>query len=697
MKVLLVDDEPDLLEHAKIFLENEVDDLTIETANSPRSALDRFNDDEIDAIVSDYQMPRMDGLEFLETIREEKDSDIPFIIFTGKGREEVAMDALNLGVDRYLQKGGNPKSQYGVLGQAIIQEVEHKEAREEIESLAKYPSENPDPVLRIERNGEVIYSNEAGRALLSKWNIDVGGVVPEKWKGYIENVFESEKSKNEEIEVREKVYSVRVSPVVVEGYANLYTSDITELKNAEERTRKLYRDIRETFNAIGEIAFLLDRDHNILMANKAAEDFFDKSEEELKNEKCYKLAHGMEDPIENCPLERTLEDNEPKETEFKHEDLGKYFLARTYPIVDGVESPKKFAHQMIDITERKKIENHLEESRNKFRSFFENEPEYCYMVSPNGKIIDVNKSALNTLGYKKEEIKGAPVVPTIYAPSSREKAKKLFEKWKNGEKIDHEELEIVTKDGEKRTVLLSADTVSDSEEKILYSVSVQRDITKQKKAEEREEFLHSLLRHDVQNKAQIVQGYLELLEGYNLPREAKEYIEKAMDGSRKEMDIIEKVRTLRRADEEKIKKVDVSSTICDNLGGWESEAEENDMEIVTECSSEEYMVKGGSLLDRIFSNIIENSPQHSEGSKIKISTKSNDGEVVCFIEDDGKGIPEGDKEKIFDRGFTTDEERGSGLGMFLVKTLLEIYKWRGREEKPLPNERDELGGGSSHM
>lgn len=60
-------------------------------------------------------MPEIDGLEFLEIIREEKGMDIPFIMFTGKGREDVAMDALNLGADRYIQKGGNPKSQYGLL------------------------------------------------------------------------------------------------------------------------------------------------------------------------------------------------------------------------------------------------------------------------------------------------------------------------------------------------------------------------------------------------------------------------------------------------------------------------------------------------------------------------------------------------------------------------------------------------------
>ncbi len=122
MKVLLVDDEPDFLEQAKIFLKKEKEQLEIETATSANEGLELLEENDYGIIVSDYQMPGMDGLGFLETVREERNDDIPFIIFTGKGREEVAMEALNLGADRYLQKGGDPKSQYGILADAIVQE-----------------------------------------------------------------------------------------------------------------------------------------------------------------------------------------------------------------------------------------------------------------------------------------------------------------------------------------------------------------------------------------------------------------------------------------------------------------------------------------------------------------------------------------------------------------------------------------------
>ena len=126
-----MDDEPDLLQLTKIFLEKEDQRLQIETCPSAREALKLLEHENFDSIISDYQMPSIDGLKFLERLRN-KDNTIPFIIFTGQGREEVAIQALNLGANRYVQKGGDPSSQYGLLARAIIDEVKLKRAEKAI-------------------------------------------------------------------------------------------------------------------------------------------------------------------------------------------------------------------------------------------------------------------------------------------------------------------------------------------------------------------------------------------------------------------------------------------------------------------------------------------------------------------------------------------------------------------------------------
>jgi PAS domain S-box-containing protein len=147
---------------------------------------------------------------------------------------------------------------------------------------------------------------------------------------------------------------------------------------------------------------------------------------------------------------------------------------------DGVDS---ILGTITDITERKKAQAALAESEQRFRKFFENEPEYCYMVSPQGTILEVNAAALNALGYSREEIVDKPIA-TIYAPESHERMRQLFGQWQKAGEVRNEEMVIITRNGDRRNVLLSAAQVLGEGGKALHTVSIQRDITERKRAQE---------------------------------------------------------------------------------------------------------------------------------------------------------------------------------------------------------------------
>jgi len=119
IRVLYVDDEPDLLGIGKLFLE-ESGDFTVTTALSAQEALRLLEQEKFDAIVSDYQMPDMDGIQFLVEVRT-RFGLIPFILFTGRGREEIVIQAINSGADFYIQKGGEPGAQFAELSHKIKQ------------------------------------------------------------------------------------------------------------------------------------------------------------------------------------------------------------------------------------------------------------------------------------------------------------------------------------------------------------------------------------------------------------------------------------------------------------------------------------------------------------------------------------------------------------------------------------------------
>ncbi|OPY32556.1 MAG: response regulator FixJ [Methanomassiliicoccales archaeon PtaU1.Bin124] len=119
IRAVYVDDEPNLLEIVKEFLE--VDGgIAVETCSSASQLLSHIHKKRYDIIISDYQMPGMDGLQLLKKIRTAGDQT-PFIIFTGKGREEVVTEALNLGANLYLQKGTDTRSMCLELGNAVKQ------------------------------------------------------------------------------------------------------------------------------------------------------------------------------------------------------------------------------------------------------------------------------------------------------------------------------------------------------------------------------------------------------------------------------------------------------------------------------------------------------------------------------------------------------------------------------------------------
>jgi PAS domain S-box-containing protein len=136
--VLYVDDEPELLTLCRLFLEKDGRN-TVETAESAAEGIKKLKAGHYDVIISDYLMPESDGVEFLKQVREEF-GDIPFILFTGKGREEVVIEAINLGVTFYLQKGGNPVSRFKELGQKIEAAVR----RTKTEDTSREKTGDPD-------------------------------------------------------------------------------------------------------------------------------------------------------------------------------------------------------------------------------------------------------------------------------------------------------------------------------------------------------------------------------------------------------------------------------------------------------------------------------------------------------------------------------------------------------------------------
>jgi PAS domain S-box-containing protein len=175
--ILYVDDDVNLLNLNKIFMEK-TGEFLIDTASSAPEALERIATTRYDAILSDYQMPDMDGIEFLKIVRT-RHGDLPFILFTGRGREDVVIDAVNNGVDYYIQKGPDLKAMIAELRHKILRaigrrqiESDLKKSREDLNDIISFL---PDATCVIDTEGKVIAWNQAMEAMTGIGKSDMIG------------------------------------------------------------------------------------------------------------------------------------------------------------------------------------------------------------------------------------------------------------------------------------------------------------------------------------------------------------------------------------------------------------------------------------------------------------------------------------------------------------------------------------------
>ena len=135
IRVLHVDDDPAIGGLVSDFFEQEDEPFEVTTASSADEGLSTLRDGEFECVVSDYQLSGTDGLELLQAVREEY-SSLPFILFTGKGSEEIASEAIASGVTDYLQKGGPER--YTVLANRVRNAVDQYRAHVELDRTREW-------------------------------------------------------------------------------------------------------------------------------------------------------------------------------------------------------------------------------------------------------------------------------------------------------------------------------------------------------------------------------------------------------------------------------------------------------------------------------------------------------------------------------------------------------------------------------
>ncbi len=489
VRVLHVDDDESFLSLSERLLESK-HDVEVLTEPDPEVALDLV--ESVDCVVCDYDMPGMTGIEFLEAVRADH-PELPFILFTGKGSEEVASDAIHAGVTDYLQKGPDT-DRFTVLANRVTNAVERYRARQRAaattERLQRIYERIDDGFIAIDDDWRFSYVNRQAAELLETPAEELlGSVLWESFPGAIGSRFEEQyhyarrhqvtTTFEEYYEPLSAWFEVRVFPS--ESGLSVYFRDVTERKERERRHEAV-------FNNTYQFTGLLEPDGTVLEANDTALAFVDADREDVVGDMLWETPwfRGREETVTIAHESvETARDGDLYRDEFPLEGADGETIVVDYslrPVSDETGDVALLVPEGRDITERKERERQLREERAFTDSLFEAMPDIFYAFDEDGTYLRWNDRFTDVTGYTDAEM--TDLEPMALVPDDEtETIADAIDEVLYGDGRVLVESELVTADGERIPYEYAAARLEDDD--TLAVVGIGRDISDRRERERR--------------------------------------------------------------------------------------------------------------------------------------------------------------------------------------------------------------------
>ena len=429
LKVLIVDDDADLGTFMRLKLSMEAPHFSIAFAESGQECLDYLKTHETDCILSDYQMPEMNGMELLLALRE-AGNDVPFIFVTGQGNEEVAREAFKNGAYDYFTKDFG-FAHFARIINSVEQAVKQSQADNAIKERDFWINESQ----KVARLGTYVLDLQGGRWTSSDILDDIFGIdnTFDKTRGawsailhpddrermlqYFEGVLAEKKRFEADYKIirlndgqerwvsglGELVLDRDGNPVRMLGTIQ----DITERKQAEDALRASQKYLQTIIDTEPECVKLVSSGGTLLMMNRAGMAMIEAdSPEQVKGKRLFDLIVPEHREAFRALGEKVFR-GESGTLGFDMVGFkGRRLRLETHAVPLRNEKDEIIALLGItrDITERKQAEDNLQESEKRFRALVENAADALFLHDGDGRIKDVNQSACDSLGYTREEL-----------------------------------------------------------------------------------------------------------------------------------------------------------------------------------------------------------------------------------------------------------------------------------------------------
>ena len=678
IRVLHVDDDPDVADLTASFLAGEVDGMTVETATSAAEGLDRIRPGTFDCVVSDYEMPGMDGIEFLEAVRADH-PDLPFILYTARGSETVASDAISAGVTDYLQKDPGTE-QYELLANRIRNAVERTRAERARKRHLEAIETAREGISILDPDGEYIYVNEAYAAL---YGYDPDEMVGDHWElVYPDDEVETTRTEILPL-VEERGYwhgettglradgttfpEDHVLSVTDRGDLVCTVRDLSARRDRQAELRLKDRVLEEAPIGI-TVSDPASEDNPLIYVNDHFEQLTGYDAEEAVGRNCRFLQGDAtrEEPV--ATMRAAIDDVEPVTVELRnYRKDGTEFWNRVTiaPLVGNDGTVENYVGFQEDVSERKE--------RERDRAVLEHGIEHVGVgiatYDDTGRIQYANEQYAELLGTTPSELVGSHL--WAFNPEfDPDRFESYWDSYELGETRVHEAVHERFDTGEvvptrTTTTYVRIDdtpyhigTITDITESKAHEEQLQREI-------ERLDKFASIVSHDLRNPLNVAQGHLGLVESEC----DSDHTGPVRDALGRMNDIITDTLTLARQG----RVVDETESV--SLGTTAERSWQNadtggaHLDIVDDPTIRADPQRLRSILENLFRNAAE----HAGDVAVRVGSM-DDG---FYVEDEGPGIPEADRDDIFGAGYSTADE-SSGFGLTIVQEIAAAHGWAVR-------------------
>jgi PAS domain S-box-containing protein len=473
--------------------------------------------------------------------------------------------------------------------------------------------------------------------------------------------------------------------------------DISELKEAEkalqeskQNYKNLSREFRALLDAIPDSLTLHDSDLRIIWVNRWAADRMGMAVENIIGRHCYELFHGQQEPCRDCPTIRCMQSGMIEEGQVTDKD-GTIWNMRSIPLQEDDGNATRVIELGREITEHRKIENALHESEERYRTLFENATDAIQVVQPDGKLLYVNPSWCNALGYSEKEAVNLKIYDIIH-PDCKHECEMVFHMAVSEGSTGNIETVFKSKDGRK-VLLEGSANCKYNNGKPAFVHCIFRDVTEKRKIEEELIKAHKLesvgilaggIAHDFNNILTALIGNLSLARMHAKPGE-KVYkrIEEAEKATSRARDLTQQLLTFAKGGEPIKQLMSVSGLVKDTsefvLRGSNVICEYDLADDLWPVEADE-----GQISQVIHNLVINADHAMPEGGKITILAENvhinskeplpiKDGDyVVVSVEDHGSGISKKHLARVFDPYFST-KHKGHGLGLTTSYSIIKNH------------------------